>query len=90
MDLSGQAADFARKSFVMVQDAYAKGAVSIVELTDAQTNMLNAEFSTYNSVYDFHKSLLSVQRVISKFILLEANDDLFEFSARLRRHFDSQ
>jgi outer membrane protein TolC/ABC-type uncharacterized transport system substrate-binding protein len=84
LDLSKQSADFARKSFDMVQDAYSKGAVSIVELTDAQTNTLNAELAAVNSVYEFHGDLLRTQRAMSDFLVLKPPSEIMEFLLRYK------
>jgi outer membrane protein TolC len=88
LDLSRQSADFAGKSYDMVQDAYSKGAVSIVELTDAQTNAFNAELAAINSVYDFHKNLLRTQRAISDFLVLKPASEIMAFSLRFEDYLD--
>jgi outer membrane protein TolC len=92
LDLSEKSADFARQSYDMVQDAYSKGAVSIVELTDAQTNTLNAELAAINSVYEFHGNLLRTQRSISDFLVLKPSSEVMEFLLRyenfLSRHVE--
>jgi outer membrane protein len=82
LDLSRRSADFAGKSFDMVQDAYSKGAVSIVELTDAQTNRLNAELAAFNSVYDYNKNLLRTQRAMSDFLFTKPASKIMAFSLR--------
>jgi outer membrane protein TolC len=84
LDLSRQSADFAAKSYDMVQDAYSKGAVSIVELTDAQTNTFNAKQAAFNSVYDFYKNLLRTQRAISNFLITKSPEEAMEFSLRFK------
>jgi outer membrane protein TolC/ABC-type uncharacterized transport system substrate-binding protein len=88
LDLSKQSADFANKSFDMVQDAYSKGAVSIVELTDAQTNMFNAEIAASNSVYEYNISLLRTQRAISDFLILKSASEKLEFSNRFKDYLN--
>jgi len=90
LELSRQSADFAGKSYDMVQDAYSKGAVSIVELTDAQTNAFNAELAALNSVYDFHKNLLRTQRAISDFLVTKSSAEAMEFSIRFKDYLNEQ
>jgi len=90
LDLSRRSADFAGESYDMVQDAYSKGAVSIVELTDAQTNAFNAEQAAFNSVYDFHKNLLRTQRAISDFLITRSPAEIMEFSTRFKDYLDEQ
>ena len=53
IDLSEQAAAAAGKSLELVSDAYARGAVSILDLLDAQNAALNAEQLLANAIYDF-------------------------------------
>jgi len=88
LDLSKQSEDFANKSFEMVQDAYSKGAVSIVELTDAQINTFNAEIAASNSVYEFNKSLLRTQRAISDFLILKTESQKSEFLIRFKDYLN--
>jgi outer membrane protein TolC len=90
LELSRQSADFAGKSYDMVQDAYSKGAVSIVELTDAQTNAFNAEVAASNSIYDFHKNLLRTQRAISDFLVTKSSAEVMDFSKRFKDYLNDQ
>jgi len=88
LDLSRQSADLAGKSYDMVQDAYSKGAVSIVELTDAQTNTFNAEQAAFNSVYYFYKNLLRTQRAMSNFLVTKPPAEIMEFSLRFKDYLN--
>jgi outer membrane protein TolC len=90
LDLSKKSAELALKSYEMVQDAYSKGAVSIVELTDAQTYMLNAELIASNSEYDFYDSLLNVQRAISVFFVSKTIDQIEAFSQSFQKYLTEQ
>jgi outer membrane protein len=83
LDLAKRSAEFAVKSFDMVQDAYSKGSVSIVELTDAQTNALNAELAAINSEYNYHANLLRTQRAMSHFLITKSDDDARRFSQQI-------
>ena len=65
--LSRQASEAARKSLDLVSDAYARGAVSILALLDAQNVALNAELLEANSIYDFFIDLMEVQRAANRF-----------------------
>jgi outer membrane protein TolC len=90
LDLSKQSADFAHQSYDMVQDAYSKGAVSIVELTDAQSNTLNAELAAINSVYEFHRNLLRTQRAMSDFLVLKPSSEIMGFLSRYKDYLNEQ
>ncbi len=65
--LSRQASEAAHQSLDLVEDAYARGAVSILELLDAQNVALNAELLEANSIYDFFIDLMDVQRTANRF-----------------------
>ena len=67
IELSRQASAAAGKSLELVSDAYARGAVSILDLLDAQNAELNAELLAANSIYDFFIDLMEVQRAANRF-----------------------
>ncbi|MFQ5349077.1 MAG: TolC family protein, partial [Thermoanaerobaculia bacterium] len=60
IELARQASVAARKSLDLVSDAYARGAVSILDLLDVQNVALNAELLEANSIYDFFIDLMEV------------------------------
>ncbi|MEM1247632.1 MAG: ABC transporter substrate binding protein [Acidobacteriota bacterium] len=64
---AGEAFDAARQSRELVQEAYARGAVNILSLLDAQNASLQAETAATDAVYDFFVSLMNVQRSINQF-----------------------
>jgi outer membrane protein len=64
--LRRESADAAAKSLELVQDAYARGAASILDLLDAQNAALTAEFAAETSVYVFLNDWAEVRRSIAK------------------------
>lgn len=60
--LSEEAARAAAKNLEIVTDGYERGAVSIIDLLDAQNAALVAQLSSANAVYDFLLDLMEVQR----------------------------
>jgi outer membrane protein TolC len=85
--LSEEAGEAARKSLDLVSDAYARGAVSILDLLDAQNAALNAEELAANAGYDFLVDLMEVQRVINRFDFFQGSEEQEEWFRRLERHF---
>jgi outer membrane protein TolC len=86
--LSEQASSAASQTLELVSDAYARGAVSILDLLDAQRNALNAEQLVTNSRYDFLVDLMEVQRAANRsdfFMTAEQRDLWFE---RLEQYFE--
>jgi len=65
--LSRQAAEAGAKNLELVADAYARGAVSILDLLDAQNAALNADLNAANAVYDFFIDLMRAQRASNHF-----------------------
>ena len=63
---SRDAADAAHKNLNLVTDAYTRGAISIIELLDAQNASTMAELGAENSLYDFMADIISVQRAIGR------------------------
>jgi len=62
IELTRLSAKSATKNLDLVQDAYSKGAVSIVSFLDAQNAALVANTSAENAVYDFFIDLLVSER----------------------------
>jgi outer membrane protein TolC len=75
------ASQAANKSLEVVQEGYARGMVSILDLLDAQNTALVSEELASNAVYDFIADLLTAERSIGKFYLeLNKNDAKEYFS----------
>jgi outer membrane protein TolC len=67
IELAQAAADAALESLKLVTESYVSGAVSIVELLDAQAAALRASEEASNAVYDFLIDLMEVDRSTSIF-----------------------
>ena len=65
--LSKEAAEAARKNLELVADSYSRGAVSILDLLDAQNAALVAEESAANAVFNFLTDLMNLQRSTGQF-----------------------
>ncbi len=81
IQLSQEAEKSARKNLDLVVDSYSRGAISILDLLDAQNSALIAEESAANAVFDFLIDLMNLERSTGHFdFLLGKNDrdDLFE------------
>ena len=76
-------AEAAAKSLIVVQDAYARGAVSILDLLDAQNAALVSEELAENAVFDFIIKLMSAERAAGKFYLQMSEEEAQNFLQRL-------
>jgi len=81
IQLSREAADASRKNLDLVSDSYSRGAITIIDLLDAQNSALIAEESAANAVFDFLIDLMNLERSTGHFDFLlgkSDRDDLFE------------
>jgi outer membrane protein TolC len=88
IELSDQASVAAGKSLELVSDAYARGAVSILDLLDAQNAAVSAEQLYANAVYDFFVDLMEVQRASNRFDFFLSAADRDLWYERLEDYFD--
>ena len=72
-----------------MQDAYARGAVSILVLLDAQNAALVAEQVAENAIYDFMIDQMGVERAVGKFYLQMDETEAQDFVQRLEAFFDA-
>ncbi len=77
------AADAARKNLELVTDAYTRGAISIINLLDAQQAALASDEAAANAVYDFLIDLMKVERAIGQFSFFRTPEERRAFMQRL-------
>lgn len=65
--LSKRAADAARKNLDIITDAYAEGAISIIELLDAQNAAQVTDQAASNAVYNFLIDIMGIERIVGRF-----------------------
>lgn len=87
ISLARESADAALRNLNLVQDAYTKGVVQIIDLLDAQNATLIAEQSTANAVHDFLIDLMEVERAIGRFTFFTSQEELDAWFERLERYF---
>jgi outer membrane protein len=73
----------ARKTIDLVTDAYSRGAVSILNLLDAQNAQLYANQLTTHAYYDFMITYFQLQRALGQFDLLMTPEKRDEFLQKL-------
>lgn len=81
IDLTRRSTEASHKNFDLVSDAYARGAVSITELLDAQTAYLTAQQRAASATYRFLSDLMEVERATGSFFVLDpesVHDAIFE------------
>jgi len=83
IELSALAADRARKNLGVVRDKYARGAVSILELLDAQNQSLVQKQAAAIAVYEYVRDVLDFQRALGWFEIDATPQQKQEFLSRL-------
>jgi outer membrane protein TolC len=76
-------ADLAKKNLLLVQDAYAKGKVSITSLADAQNTWVNADLNASNSGYMFLTGLFQMERAVGRYFVLMPESKKAEYTQRV-------
>ncbi len=89
IELSRSAAEAARKTYETVRDGYARGAVSIIELLDAQNATLVTDQIAANAVYDFLVDYMNVQRAVGELEFFVTQDAVDGMIQRLSEYFIS-
>ena len=90
LESSQESAELADKSLALVQDGYAQGRVSIVNLVDAQNAALAARLSALGSEYEFLISVLKTERAVGKFSLLSTPEEQQNFLNRFEVYFNER
>jgi outer membrane protein TolC len=73
--LQQTAADYAAKNFDVIQDKYAQGSVSILDLLDAQNQSFVANQNAAIAVYSFLADVMEVQRSMAWFELDHSDEE---------------
>jgi outer membrane protein TolC len=82
-----ESAKAARENLALVEDAYARGAASLLDLLDAQTAQLNAEEQAANALYDFLGDWLETHRAANILDLILDFDNQMAFADLIDEHF---
>jgi len=90
IELSRQAAVAADKNLKLVTDAYTRGALSILDLLDAQNAALVAQESATNAVFVFLIDLMNLQRSLGRFDFFLDERGLDEWLNRLRNYIATE
>ena len=89
IDLSRQGAAASARNLELVRDAYARGAVSIIDLLDAQTAYLTARQNEANAVFRFLADVMAVERAVGTFTFLADEAEREAWLGDLRAWFET-
>jgi outer membrane protein TolC len=90
IELAQAAADAALRSLDLVTESYVSGAVTIVELLDAQAAALRASENASNAVYDFLIDFMEVERSISMFSFFQTEAERDDFYRQVHEYLTAR
>jgi outer membrane protein len=88
--LSRDAAAAAESNLDVVRSAYSRGAISILDLLDAQNAALVADLRSSTAVYNFLRDLMEVERASARFDFFLTPQDQSDWFVRVERYFAEQ
>lgn len=90
IELSGISEEAAQESLELTQTAYSEGAVTVIQLIDAQNNYLNAKLASTNAVYNFLINGIQLERFLGYYFLLNSEEDNAEFNQRFLEYLNNR
>ncbi len=87
IDLSRAAAEAAQLNYGLVREAYSRGAISIIDLLDAQNVALVADENAADAVFDFLIDLMRTQRAAGRLEVLSSAEETEAFFERAEAYF---
>ncbi len=87
MQLRREAAEAAAKNLSLLEDAYAKGVASPIDLIDGQNASLVAQIAAANAVHEYFIALMRFQRASGNFDFFIAPDQREAFYQRLDQYY---
>ncbi|MEE8587556.1 MAG: TolC family protein [Acidobacteriota bacterium] len=88
IELSGRAAEAARRNLELVGDRYGEGVVGILVLLDAQNQALTAELAAANAVFDYLIDLMGMQRAAGRFDYYRSPQERQDYLNRVEAFFN--
>lgn len=86
--LSEISAGAALEALELTRESYTAGAVNIVQLIDAQNNLLRAQLAQSNAVYNFLLNAIQLERLIGYSFLLHTPEENTAFEQRFIEYLD--
>ncbi|MFS4417875.1 TolC family protein [Maribacter sp. 2307ULW6-5] len=78
----------AKESLELVQASYSEGAVSIIQLIDAQNNYLQAQLAQAGATYNFFLNTIQLERFMGYNFLLRTQEENDAFARRFTEFLD--
>lgn len=86
IEISKVSEENAKQSLELTQNSYKNGAVSVIELIDAQTNYIQAQLSKSTANYNFLITSMQLERAFGYFFLMNNDVDNQAFFQRAKQY----
>ncbi len=86
IEISKVSEEAAKESLDLTQNAYAQGAVPLIQLIDAQTNYLQAQLARATANYDYLLTSMQLERAIGYFFLMNTEASNQDFIQKARQY----
>ncbi len=86
IEISKVSEEAARESLDLTQNAYAQGAVPLIQLIDAQTNYLQTQLARATANYDYLLTSMQLERAIGYFFLMNTEASNQDFIQRATQY----
>ncbi|WP_081748222.1 TolC family protein [Aquimarina megaterium] len=83
IEISKVSEEAARESLDLTQNAYAEGAVPLIQLIDAQTNYLQTQLASATANYNYLLTSMQLERAIGYFFLMNTEASNQDFIRRI-------
>ena len=90
IELAREAAAAARENYELVRNSYSEGMVGIIRVLDAQSQMLSADLSSANAVFDHLIDLMAVQRAVGRFDYFRSPEERRAWLRRLEKFYEER
>ncbi len=90
LELSQVSEESAKEALELTQNAYATGAVNIVQLIDAQNNYIASQQAKANATYNYLIQMLQLERYLGNYFLLSTPEDITAFNKRFLEFMNSE
>lgn len=90
IELFEVSASAAGQNLKLVTDSYRQGTVAIVELIDAQNQLVQAQLNSNNAVHDFLLTVVRLQRASGQFDFLLPESEQVMFNEKLRTYIGAR
>ena len=90
IELSKVSEEAAEEALNLTQTSYSSGAVTVIQLIDAQNNYLNAQLASASALYNFLINTLQLERFLGSYFLLNSEEENAQFNRRFVEFLNSE